>query len=526
MMYQRNISTSRKGFRVNAKIRQQSNRSKRRLQRRLDKARPIRGDRPVLSASNIHYEISDRVHGISHGGIGAFHLLARRIGLIDAIDRRLHLLKIHLPYHESDHVLNIAYNALCNGDCLQDIELRRQDVNFLDALGAERIPDPTTAGDFCRRFTPEAINTLQDIYDETRIGLWQQQPADFFDRAILDADGSLVETDAECKEGIGIAYDGTWGYHPLIISLANTREVMRLVNRPGNRPSHEDAAAALDHAAATCLRGGFRQVLMRGDTDFSQTQHLDRWHADGRIRFIFGYDAKPNLVDMAEHLPELAWKTLHRRQPPEPKTAPRQRAANVKDAIVREHEFETLRLQSEEVAEFNYRPHACTQEYRMVVVRKNISREKGEQRLFDEIRYFFYITNDWVPEAHEMVLAPRGANGRCHQENLIQQLKAGVRALRAPVDTLVSNWAYMVMTSLAWNLKAWAALSLPETGRWAEKYKAEKLWLLGIEFKTFINTMVAMPCQIVRQAGRWVYRLLNYNPYQPIFLRLVDVLRC
>jgi hypothetical protein len=193
---------------------------------------------------------------------------------------------------------------------------------------------------------------------------------------------------------------------------------------------------------------------------------------------------------------------------------------------VRAHEFETLRLHSEEVAEFNYRPHVCKEEYRMVVVRKNISREKGEVRLFDEIRYFFYIAIEWVPDAHESVLGPDGANGRCHQENLIQQLKGGVRALQAPVDTLVSNWAYMVMTSLAWNLKAWAALSLPETGRWAAKYRAEKLWLLAIEFKTFNNTLVALPCQIVRQAGRLVYRLLAYQAHQPTLFRLHDALRC
>jgi Transposase DDE domain group 1 len=499
---------------------------KRQIQNRLDKTKLGDCANPVLSASNIHYEIAERVHGIAYGGIGAFHLLARRIGLIDAIDQKLQLLKIHLPYHESDHVLNLAYNALCNGDCLQDIELRRNDVHFLDALGARRIPDPTTAGDFCRRFKPYHVDLLQDIFDEVRIGVWKQQPDSFFDQAVLDADGTLVATAAQCKEGIDIAYDGTWGYHVLLVSLANTREVMRLVNRPGNRPSHEGAAAALDSAIATCFRGGFRKVLLRGDTDFSQTQHLDHWNADPRLRFIFGYDAKANLIDMAEHLPEMAWKTLRRRQPSEPATAPRQRPANVKDELVRGHQFETLRLQSEEVAEFNYRPVACQNEYRMVVVRKNISRAKGELRLFDEIRYFFYITNEWVPEAEEIVLGPHGANGRCDQENLIQQIHAGVPALQAPVDTLVSNWAYMVMTSLAWNLKAWAALSLPETGRWAEKYRAEKLWLLGIEFKAFINTMIAIPCQIVRQARRVVYRVLAYNPYQPLFFRLLDALRC
>ncbi len=482
----------------------------------------------MFSARNIHYEFSQRVRGLAYGGIGALHQLARRIGLCDAIDQRLHLLKIHLPYHESDHVLNFAINALCTGDCLQDIELRRNDAVFLDALGTSRIPDPTTAGDFCRRFTPASIHLLQDIFDDARVPVWQQQPAAFFEQAILDADGTLVETGGECKQGMDIAYNGVWGYHPLVVTLANTGEVLRIVNRSGNRPSHEGAAAALDQALATCFRGGFRTVLLRGDTDFSQTEHLDRWDNDTRIRFIFGYDSKANLQDRADQLPEKAWEKLTRPPRWQPKTQPRQRPANVKDQIVRTRQFETLRLQGEEVAEFNYRPSACRKVYRMVVVRKNISKEKGEARLpgLEEIRYFFYITNDWVREAEEIVLGKHGANGRCHQENLIQQLQSGVYALTAPTDHLESNWAYMVMTALAWNLKAWAALSLPEIGRWRDKYRAEKLWLLGVEFKTFVNAMVAIPCQLVRQAGRLLFRVLNYGPYHAVFFRLVDALRC
>ena len=138
------------GFRVNARIRQQLARRKRRIQKRLNQS-DLRGcSKPMITASNIQYEIGERGRGIGYGGIGALHLLVRKLGLAEAIDRRLHLLKIHLPYHESDHVLNFAYNALCDGTCLEDIELRRNDEVFLDALGARRIPDPTTAGDFCR----------------------------------------------------------------------------------------------------------------------------------------------------------------------------------------------------------------------------------------------------------------------------------------------------------------------------------------------------------------------------------------
>jgi hypothetical protein len=509
---------------VKTKIRRQLAQRKRRIQRRLDKTNLQGCERPLFTAANIHYEISDRNRGIAHGGIGAIHTLARQLGLIDAIDRRLVLFKFHLPYHESDHVLNLAYNALCEGTCLQDIELRRNDEAFLDALGARRIPDPTTAGDFCRRFDVGDIRALQNAYHDTRRKVWARQPDDFFDQALIDMDGTLVGTTGSCKQGMDIGYEGTWGYHVLLLSLANTGEVLSIVNRAGNRPSHEGAAAEVDRVLQVCFDGGFRRVLLRGDTDFSQTEHLDRWNADGRIKFIFGYNCCPNLVTMAEKLPERVWKQLQRPPRYVVATKTRQRPDKVKDQVVKRRQFETLHLQSEEVAEFNYQPTACSEVYRMVVVRKNITKEKGELRLHDEIRYFFYITNDWVSEADEIVFS---ANDRCDQENLIAQLASGCRALQAPVDNLESNWAYMVMTALAWDLKAWWALLLPEgPGRHRQSYHADKLWLLGLEFKTFVQAFVRLPCQIVRSGGRLRYRLLSWNPYQPIFFRLVDVLRC
>jgi hypothetical protein len=478
----------------------------------------------MMTASNIHYEIAGRSRGIAGGGIGLIHALARRLGLIDALDRRLELLSIHLPYHESDHVLALAYLPLCGGTCLQDLELLRQDEVLLDALGARRIPDPTTAGDFCRRFSPDGIRTLLDVINDTRLKVWAHQPPAFFEQALLDMDGFLVETTGQCKRGMDIAYDGTWGYHALVLTLANTREVLGIVNRPGNRPSHEGAATLVDQATAVCFRGGFRRVLLRGDAKFSQSEHLDRWDDDARVRFIFGFEAFANLKARAQDLPARAWRPLRRPVRYEVKTTPRRRPDQVKEAVVVAREFENRRLRSEEVAEFNYRPTACRKAYRMVVVRKNISVEKGERRLFDQVVYFFYITNDWVSEADEVVFC---ANDRCDQENVLAQLGGGVRALRAPVDNLESNWAYMVMTALAWNLKAWWALTLPERpGRRQEQHRAEKRWVLRLEFKTFVNAFVRVPCQIVRGGRRLIYRLLGWNPHQPIFFRLVDALRC
>jgi len=492
----------------------------RRILRRLAHCPGDVRDDPMLTASNIHYELADRAQGLGSGGIGVIHLLARRSGLVEAIDRQLHLLKIHQPYHESDHVLNIAYNVLCDGKCLEDLELRRHDEAYLDGLGAERVPDPTTAGDFCRRFEEPNIQALMNAINDVRVQVWRKQPASFFDEAIIDADGTLIPTTGECKEGMDISYKGTWGYHPLLVSLANTGEPLFVVNRSGNRPSHEGAHWYLDRAARRCKQAGFKRILLRGDTDFTQTRHLDRWD-QARYRFIFGIDARSNLVEMAENLDKTRWKRLKRPARYEVQTEPRPRPENVKERIVREREFTNIRLCAEDVAAFDYRPTFCKKTYRVVVVRKNLSVEKGEQMLFDDVRYFFYITNDRKMPASEVVFS---ANDRCDQENLIAQLKA-IRSLHAPVDNLVSNWAYMVMTSLAWTLKAWFALSLPETGRWASKRKAEKRSVLRMEFKTFLNAFMRVPCQIVRASRRIVYRLLAWNPWQAVFLRVVDVLR-
>jgi hypothetical protein len=472
----------------------------------------------MYRARNIQYEHSDRVRGLASGGIGAMHRLAQHTGLVDAIDRHVQVLKVALPYHESDHVLGIAYNVLCGGTCLQDIEQRRQDEVYLDALGTQRIPDPTTAGDFCRRFDELAIEALQAAINETRGRVWRTQPAAFFDEAVIDADGTLAETTGQCKEGMDIAYDGAWGYHPLVVSLANTGEPLYLVNRSGNRPSSEGAAARFDQARGLCQDAGFRRITFRGDTDFSQTEHLDRWDAAG-VRFLFGYDARANLIREADALPAAAWTPLVRRPPYEVHTAPRQRPVNVKEATIVERAFKNLRLEGEAVAEFAYQPTACRTAYRMVVVRKNISVEQGDQRLFDQIRYFFYLTNDHATAAADVVFL---ANDRCNQENLIDQLKHGVGATRMPVDTLLSNGAYMVMAALAWTLKAWFALRLPETGRWAARYTAEKAAVLRMEFKAFLHAFMLIPVHVVRTSRRLVFRLLAWNPWQAVFLRGFD----
>ncbi|HMB03600.1 MAG TPA: transposase [Isosphaeraceae bacterium] len=367
---------------MNASVHRQLARRKRRIRRRLEHQPGVESPEPMLAAANIRYEIAETVRGIAPGGIGAIHLLARKVGLIQDIDENLHLLKRHLPYHESDHVLNIASNLLAGGSRLEHLEVRRHDEVYLDALGAHRIPDPTTAGDFCRRFTEREVEQLMGIINETRLRVGKQQPDDFVDHAFIDVDGIVAPADGWCKQGVDIAYNGVWGYHPLVVSLANTAEPLFLVNRSGNRPSHEPAAVYLDQAATLCRRAGFRQITYRGDTDFTQTKHLDRWDRES-IRFIFGIDAMANLKGLAERLPDLRYSELERPPRYTIKTVPRQARERPKERVVSERQFDTLKLIGEEVAEFEYRPVACKTTYRVVVLRKKLVVEKGQLWLFD-----------------------------------------------------------------------------------------------------------------------------------------------
>lgn len=504
---------------MNKRIRQKVAKDKKSIERRLEKAVRASLGEPTLTASNIHYEISEKTRGMAYGGIGAIHKLVRDGGLIEEIDKKIHLLKIHRPYHESDHVLNIAYNVVCGGRVLEDIEIRRNDEKYLDALGAESIPDPTTAGDFCRRFGQAHIERLQDVINTSRVKVWKQQGEAFFqETARIDADGTLVVTTGECKEGMDISYKGTWGYHTLVVSLANTAEPLYIVNRNGSRPSHEGAPEMFDKAIALCREAGYKKIMLRGDTDFSLTEHFDRWTNDGVV-FVFGYDAMANMKQKADSIAEDEYSELVRRAERALKTQPRERPKNVKDKVVKERGFKNIRLNSEDLAEFIYRPTACKQYYRVVVVRKNLTVEKGGQALFDDIRYFFYITNDRQMSAENVV---REACNRCDQENLIEQLKNGVRALHAPVNTLNANWAYMVMAALAWSLKAWVALRLPVHPRWKTKHLAERNKVLRMDFRTFINAFIAVPCQIINTGRRIVYRLLSWNPYQHTFFRYLD----
>lgn len=276
----------------------------------------------------------------------------------------------------------------------------------------------------------------------------------------------------------------------------------------------------LDQAIELCRRAGFKKILLRGDTDFTMAAHLDRW-TDAGVRFVFGYDANPPFVNRAENLADPEYIELVRKADKVFAKRPRAKQPRIKEEIVRQRGYLNQRLLSEDTAEFEHQPDKAKRSYRIVVLRKLIVEERGQRCLGTSYRYFFYVTNDRKLSQKKVIAE---SNGRCNQENLIEQLKNGARALHAPVNTLEANWAYMVMASLAWTLKAWFALLLPIAPRWREQHEHDRQLVLRMEFRSFLQQLILIPAQIVRTGRRLIYRLLAWRPRLPILFRLLDAL--
>jgi hypothetical protein len=297
----------------------------------------------------------------------------------------------------------------------------------------------------------------------------------------------------------------------LVVSLGNSREPIYIENRPGNTYSSRNGSTWIDRAVKV-VGDIFEEVWVRGDTAFSMTKSLDRWDSTG-IYFVLGYDARPSLVEHAEDL--TGWKRLKRPPQYHIKTKARRHRHNIKERIVKKRGYKTEHLVREYVTEYNYRPNKCNRTYRMIVLKKEIKVTKGQLELFDQVRYFFYITNNRNVSASEVVYI---SNDRCDHENDIEQLKNGVHALRMPGHDLVSNWAYMVIASLAWSLKSWMGLLMPHrpTGK----------KIVRMEFKRFLHTFINIPAQIISRAGQIWYRLIGYMKYAPAFFGFVERCHC
>ncbi len=437
------------------------------------------GYRPVFKQRQIRVKSQERGDVTTYGGLAVAHGLAMRLQLDKSINRQLSVLKRNLPYFESDHVLTHAYNLYIGGSCIEDIGHIQHSDAVKTLLGACRIPDPTTAGDFLRRFKRRQLNRLQAAIDEARQKVWRQLPRQRKQVATLDIDSSIKPVYGECKQGADFSRNGKWSYHPLFVTLAETNEVLRTLNRPGNVVSEQGAGEVIAELLPMVCRH-FKKVRVRGDSKFYRRRLIWECEQHG-AQFAFSMDGFELLHEKVEKLPESAWKPF-RAHPERHPTKRRQtkvrrrKRPRHRRRMARKRGYRTLTTTSQQVAEFSYQmsragepPYrdVADRRYRVIAKRQRVQVRERQDELFEEYRYRFAITNISAKEmkADEVI---RFTYGRCDQENTIEQMKNGIASMRMPTGELLANAAFLMCGQLAWCLRAWLSLlALPgETLKW------------------------------------------------------------
>jgi hypothetical protein len=438
------------------------------------------------------------------GGLALAARLVSRLGIRKLIDGMVSVLRSHRPFHESDHVLTHAYNLFVGGSAIEDIGDLQQSEPVRRLLGAARIPDPTTAGDFLRRFDEVQINALDRAIDEAHVQAWsrwrgrkREQPL-----GIVDLDSHVHHVYGNQKEGADFTYKGGFGYHPLVISLAETQECLRLVNRPGNVASAEGAVEHLKELAPM-LKARFRQVLIRGDSAFAQQAIFDVCDSEG-MYFAMVSAKQRNFEELAEEIPDGSWRPFRATERARPSRPRRKRRRNLRRKRARERGKRDLRLEKQWVAEVSYRPTRSSRSYRLIVRRQRIE-ESSQGELFELWRYRFVLTN--MPRSTKAEEVLRLTYRRCDQEKVIEQLQNGVAAMKLPTGTLLANHAYLVCARLAQNIKSWLAmLALPaETLRWG--------------WKRFRRSFVYLAARIITSGRRWILRIADSHRFGDVVAR-------
>lgn len=438
----------------------------------------------------------ERGESTAYGGLALASALVRRLGLAQMVDKSVRLLQQHRPFHESDHVLTHVYNLFIGGSNVEDIADLQNSEPVRRMLGAQRIPDPTTAGDFLRRFKQEDIESLDSAVDEAQCAVWQERYGrKKQDLATVDMDSHIHHVYGDQKEGADFTYKGGYGYHPLVISMADTHECLRLINRPGNVPSAQGAAGQIE-SLEPLLHSRFRRVLWRGDSAFSRQDIFEACERHS-MYFAMVSTEQRNFEALGDAIAHSRWQAFRAHERAAGK-AKRKRRANLRSQCARKRGKRDLKLEKQWVAEIAYKPTRSQTHYRLIIRRQRIE-ESYQGELYELWRYRYVLTN--LPKSYSTHEVVRLTYGRCDQENVIEQLQSGVAAMRMPTGTLLANGALLACARIAHNLKAWLAQTAlpPEVMRW--------------HWKRFRRAFVYVAARVVLRARQTHVRLSDSHRF-------------
>ena len=463
----------------------------------------------VMRHPLLHLESDPRGEITHYGGLVLAQQFVRRFCVAQRLDGALRLFKRHAPYHESDHVLALAYTLYADGRCLEDQVVLQGSEAVRRLVGACRIPDPTTAGDFLRRFkTAQDVESLSGVIEDIEEAVWSKLSRKVRARrkkrefALVDLDGHVKALYGVQKEGADFGYDGRWSYQPLVVSLGGSGECLKVVNQPGNAHSSDAAAKAVKEVLPRVKRH-FRNAIVRGDTDFSD---VFKAVMDERAYFAIGGRLYAKRAALVEAIAEQNWKSFVPRADREERGEPSRhgRTANWRRQKAAERGYRTLRTVEQWVSEIDYQPHGLDSPYRMIVRRVLIEETDGQGALFKHFRYRLVLTN--LPRSYTPRQIIDLTYQRCDQENVIAQFGQGIAGWRMPVAEFMGNSAWLEIARLAWNLGKWIAqIALPsEVVRW--------------EWKRFRRHFVYIAAKVLKTGRRLVVRLAGSHRFLPDLL--------
>jgi len=477
---------------------------------------PKKPNQPVMTLPKPHLALEDTPPVTLYGGLTLFIAFASTFKLKEHINDNLKLFKQWHPYSEADHVLALSANLFIGGAHLEDLAVLQGSEAVCRMFGACRIPDPTTAGDFLRRFDTageKSVESLATTIDSIEGEVWEKlrkrvaKKGKKLPLATVDLDGHIEKELGVQKEKADFSHDGRFGFQPLAITLAQTGEVLALPNRPANGRSSDGVAEELERVLPR-LKPFFERILVRGDSDFDRADIRAVCNQHGAHFAFVGRDNRASRTRQAMMIEEGRWQPFRsrverRKEERRHQSGYRERKKkpNLRRRKARERGYKELYQVRQWVSEVLFEPAGEEATYRMVIRRQLVEHREGQVHMFDEYRYHFIVTD--LPRTMGATAVVDETYKRCDQENIIEQLQSGVAAWKMPVAEYLGNCAWLQMARLAWNIGKWiAVLSLPPAvSRW--------------EWKRFRRAFVLVAAQVVKGGRQITTRISRSHRFWP-----------
>jgi len=456
---------------------------------------PDRIGQPFFSNPTVTIRQNAQSPILSYGGIVLARDLMTRLGVAKRIDERIALLKMHSPYHESDHVLSLVYNFLSGGETLLDLERLQEDEGVKRLLGAESIPDPTTAGDFLVRFHDFAIEVFQGVSAELQDHAFSLLDDERKKVATIDSDSTILEVYGRKKEGADYSYDKRWSYNCLVFSLSETGDLLHTELRGGNTYSSVGAKEHLQKIIER-LQGQFAHLRYRGDSAFYDKDIVGVCESKGAEFFITADQTKPLMATILG-IGEKQWKPFKNKEKSRQAGARKRKKRKDRKMKISVKRKPDIQLKGRsQIASFSYTPKGWDKAFRFVVKRTELVDTDNKQLYLDDgmckYTYHVIVTNSSESDVQVMRIAQQ----RATQENLIKDFKYGLGLSHVPTGFMNANRVYFLIAALAWNIKTWI-LNLLKLGNGAV-----------LRFKRFLY--------------KWIYQgaLVSYTGRNGVVLRI------